>query len=322
MEGFFRVFTIELFNSGIRLATPIVLAGLGGALCNKSGVLNLALESKMLLGSFVGIVAAFYLGNSYLGLLAAMAAGGILGALFALLYHRYNVDLVILAIAFNLIILELTVYVMRIMFGNVGSWSDPSIVRIPDFEIPLIKSIPVIGGILSGHNIIVYFSWFVAIVLYLVMYKMKYGRHIRAVGENRQAAETVGINARLIQTLALILSGALAGLGGAFLSIGHLKLFTRNMSNGRGWVALAAALFGTNHPIGTFFAGLFFGFADAFAVRIQNVTALPPNIVQLLPHFATLMVLIFIALREKIRVTLSRNRFRSKLKSELVESSD
>jgi simple sugar transport system permease protein len=229
---------------------------------------------------------------------------------------------VILAIAFNLIILELTVYVMRIMFGNVGSWSDPSIVRIPDFEIPLIKSIPVIGGILSGHNIIVYFSWFVAIVLYLVMYKMKYGRHIRAVGENKQAAETVGINARLIQTLALILSGALAGLGGAFLSIGHLKLFTRNMSNGRGWVALAAALFGTNHPIGTFFAGLFFGFADAFAVRIQNVTALPPNIVQLLPHFATLMVLIFIALREKIRVTLSRNRFRAKLKSELVESGD
>ena len=104
MEGFFSVFTIELVNSGIRLATPIILAALGGALCNKSGVLNLALESKMLLGAFVGIVSAFYLGNSYLGLLVAMAAGGALGALFAFLYHRYEVDLVILAIAFNLII--------------------------------------------------------------------------------------------------------------------------------------------------------------------------------------------------------------------------
>lgn len=319
MDGFFSVFTVELFNSGIRLATPIVLAGLGGALCNKSGVLNLALESKMLLGAFVGIVAAYFLGNSYLGLLVAMAAGGILGALFAFLYHRYEVDLVILAIAFNLIILELTVYVMRVMFGNVGSWSDPSIIRIPDFEIPYIEKIPVLGGVLSGHNIIVYFSWFAALVLYIVLYKMKFGRHIRAVGENKQAAETVGINARLIQTIALVLSGALAALGGAFLSIGHLKLFTRNMSDGRGWAAIAAALFGANHPIGTFFASLFFGFADAFAVRIQNVTDLPPNIVQLLPHFATLFVLIFIALRDKLRVSLARSRFRAKLKAESIE---
>ena len=167
----------------------------------------------MLLGAFVGIVSAFYLGNSYLGLLVAMAAGGALGALFAFLYHRYEVDLVILAIAFNLIISELTVYVMRVMFGNVGSWSDPSIVRIPDIEIPLLKNIPVVGGILSGYNIIVYFSWIAAIVLYIVLYKMKFGRHIRAVGENKEAAETVGINARMIQTLALVLSGMLAALG-------------------------------------------------------------------------------------------------------------
>jgi simple sugar transport system permease protein len=316
MEGFFSVFTIELVNSGIRLATPIILAGLGGALCNKSGVLNLALESKMLLGAFVGIVSAFYLGNSYLGLLVAMAAGGALGALFAFLYHRYEVDLVILAIAFNLIISELTVYVMRVMFGNVGSWSDPSIVRIPDFEIPLLEKIPVIGGLLSGYNIIVYFSWIAAIVLYIVLYKMKFGRHIRAVGENKEAAITVGINARMIQTLALVLSGMLAALGGAFLSIGHLKLFTRNMSNGRGWIAIAAALFGANHPIGTFFAGFFFGITEAFAVRIQNVTDLPPNLIELLPHFATLLILVFIALRDKIKETLARGRFRSKLRAE------
>ena len=105
MEGFFSVFTIELFNSGIRLATPILLAALGGALCNKAGVLNLALESKMLLGAFLGIVAAYYLGNTYLGILVAVIAGGLLGWLFAFLYHRYQVDLVILSIALNLIIL-------------------------------------------------------------------------------------------------------------------------------------------------------------------------------------------------------------------------
>lgn len=316
MEGFFSVFTVELMNSGIRLATPLILASLGGALCNKAGVLNLALESKMLLGAFVGITAAYFLGNSYIGLLTAMLAGGLLGYLFAFLYHKYNVDLVILAIAFNLIIQELTVYIMRVTFGNVGTWSDPSISRIPNFEIPLIKDIPVIGRILSGYNIIVYFSWAVTIVLFVVLYKMKFGRHIRAVGENKEAAETVGINSRLIQTLALTISGALAALGGAFLSIGHLKLFTRNMSNGRGWTAIAAALFGANHPIGTAAASLFFGLTEAFSVRIQNVTDLPPNLVELLPNFATLFVLISIALREKMRESTARRRFRSQLRAE------
>lgn len=316
MEQFFSVFTVELLNSGIRLATPILLAALGGALCNQAGVLNLALESKMLLGAFIGILAAFYVGNSYVGLLVAMVAGGLLGLLFAFLYHKYKVDLVILAIAFNLIIVELTVFVMRALFGNVGSWSDPSIVRIPDIDIPVIKDIPILGPVLSGYNIIVYFSWLVAIVMFVVLYRMRAGRHLRAVGENKSAAETVGINAILIQTLALVASGALAGLGGAFLSIGHLKLFTRNMSNGRGWIAIAAAMFGVNHPLGVLLASLFFGFADAFSVRIQNVTDLPPNLVKLLPNLATLLVLVLIALRSKISINMAKRRFRAQLRAE------
>jgi len=316
MEGFWSVFTVELLNSGIRLATPIILAALGGALCNKAGVLNLALEGKMLLGAFIGIIAAYYFHNTQMGVLVAMLAGGILGLFFAFLYHRYEVDLVILAIALNLIILELTVFAMRVMFGNVGSWSDPSIQRLPDINIPILQDIPFFGKLLSGYNAIVYFSWIAAILLYIVLYKTKFGRHIRAVGENRQAAETVGINAVLIQTLALAISGALAALGGAFLSVGHLKLFTRNMSNGRGWTAIAAALFGVNHPIGTFLASLFFGFADAFTVRVQNVTDLPPNLIELLPNFATLLVLILISLREIITRTLARNRFRARLRAE------
>ena len=316
MQGFFSVFTVELLNSGIRLATPILLAALGGAICNKAGVLNLALEAKMLLGAFIGILAAYFFRNTYVGVLVAALAGGLLGLLFAFLYHKYEVDLVILAIAFNLIILELTVFVMRVLFGNVGSWSDPSIQRLPDYQIPLIKEIPILGKALSGYNFIVYFSWFMVIVIFLVLYKTKFGRHIRAVGENKEAAETVGINAQRIQTMALVISGMLAATGGAFLSIGHLKLFTRNMSNGRGWTAIAAALFGANHPVGTAFASLFFGFAEAFSVRIQNVTDLPPNLVELIPNFATLLVLIIIALRLKVFEGLARGRFRSRLHAE------
>jgi simple sugar transport system permease protein len=291
------------------------LAALGGALCNQAGVLNLALEGKMLLGAFVGILAAFYIGNSYAGLIVAMIAGGLLGLLFAFLYHKYRVDLVILAIAFNLIIVELTVFVMRAQFGNVGSWSDPSIERLPDIEIPLIKDIPFLGPLLSGYNIVVYFSWLVVIVMFIYLYRMKGGRHLRAVGESR-APQRRWASMPFFQTLALVICGALAALGGAFLSIGHLKLFTRNMSNGRGWIAVAAAMFGVNHPVGVFFASLFFGFADAFAVRIQNVTDLPPNLVKLLPNVATLLVLIIIGLRSKIALSMARRRFRAQLRAE------
>jgi simple sugar transport system permease protein len=207
---------------------------------------------------------------------------------------------------------------MRVMFGNVGTWSDPSIERLPDIAIPIIKDIPFIGRILSGYNIVVYLSWAFVIVLYVVLYKTKFGRHIRAVGENIESAETVGINAKLIQSLALFLSGAFAGLGGAFLSIGHLKLFTRNMSNGRGWTGLSAALFGGNHPITTFFASIFFGYTEAFAVRVQNVTDLSPQLVEVLPHLATLLILVLVAFRDKIRVSLARRKFRENLRKDVA----
>ncbi len=308
-----ELFTIALLGSGLRLATPILLAALGGAICQRAGILNLALEGKMLLGAFVGIIMAFVFGNTFLGILAAVLAGGALGLLFAFLYLRYNVNLIILALAINLLILELTVYFMRILFGNVGSWSDPSIQRLPDITLPWISEMRIVGDLFSGYNFIVYLSWIAAIVTYVTLFHTKFGRHIRAVGENKEAAETLGINVARVQISALVIAGMLCALGGAFLSVGHLTLFTRNMSNGRGWVAVTAAIFGFQHPIGVLFAGWFFGLAEAFAVRIQSVTDLPPNLIQLIPQFATLSALILVALREKLSVQLNRRRFRRQL---------
>ena len=314
MDNFSDIFTTAMLNSSIRLATPIILAALGGALCNRSGVLNLALEGKMLLGAFLGILGAYYFQSTYMGVLVAVLTGGILGAFFAFVYLKYKVDLIILAIAINLLILEGTVYAMRVLFGNVGTWSDPSIEKLPDIALPVIKDIPVLGEIFSNYNIVVYLSWILAVVFYVVMFHTKFGRHIRAVGQNKDAAEAVGINSRRVQLGALIISGALASLGGAFLSLGHLTLFTRNMSNGRGWVGVSAALFGFNHPIGVLFSGLFFGFADAFAIRLQNVTDLPPSLIQVLPYFATLLALIIVALQDKIKKALNRRQNTAKFK--------
>jgi simple sugar transport system permease protein len=318
MDVLFDLFTLDLVRSGVRLGTPIILAAIGGALCNRSGVLNLALEGKMLMGAFLGILAAYFLKSSYLGVLMAALSGGILGAVFAFLYLRYEVDLVILAIAINLFIAEMTVFFMRTFLGDVGTWSDPSIEQLPDLALPLIHNVPVLGRLFSGYNAIVYLSWLAAVVIYFILFYTKFGRHVRAVGENQAAAETVGINVPRVKVFALIISGALAATGGAFLSIGHLTLFTRDMSSGRGWIAITAALFGFSHPIGVFFAGMFFGFADALAIRLQTTTNIPPSLVQFLPQIFTLLAIILVAARSRAVETLARRAFRLRAQREIA----
>lgn len=304
------ILTVAVLRSGIRLATPIALAAIGGALCFRAGVLNFALEGMMLLGAFTAIVAAFWTGSTYLGVLAAVAAGAAIGAIFAFLYLRYRVDLIIMALAINLFIAEMTVYFLRTFFGAFGSWSDPSIRQLPDLTLPGLDRIPVVGTLLSGHNIIVYASWIAGIAAYVVLFKTRFGRHIRAVGENQSAAETVGISVSAVRLFVLVISGGLAALGGAFLSVGHLTLFTRDMSNGRGWLGVTAALFGLNHPIFVLFAGLFFGIADAVAVRLQTVTNIPPSLVQFLPNIAAIVALVLVGLSGRLRRGTLRIRTR------------
>jgi simple sugar transport system permease protein len=321
MDGFADALTLDLVRSGIRLATPILLAALAGAISNRAGVLNFALEGKMLLGAFLGILAAFWFQNTYLGVLTAMLAGAILGAIFAFVYLRYQVDLIILAIALNLFVGEMTVFFLRTIFGDVGSWSDPSIRQLPDFEIPVIKDIAVVGPLLSGYNAIVYFSWFATLALYVILFHTRFGRHVRAVGENQDAAESLGINVPRVKFFALMLGGALAAMGGAFLSVGHLTLFTRGMSNGRGFLGLTAALFGFNHPVGALLASLLFGGADALAVRLQNVTKIPPSLIQFLPNVLAILALILVAVRIRGLEALARRRFRLRAQQQLTRSS-
>jgi simple sugar transport system permease protein len=318
MEQWLSVFSPELVRSGIRLATPIILAALGGALCNKAGVLNLALEGKMLLGSFVGILAAYYFHNSYIGVLAAALSGALVGLIFAFLYLRYNVNLIILAIAVNLFIAEMTVFFMRTFLGDVGTWSDPSIKQLPDVPIPVIQNVPKLGELVSSYNWIVYSSWIATILIFVILFYTVFGRKIRAVGEAKAAAESVGISVARVQVFVLVIAGVLCGMSGAFLSIGHLTLFTRNMSNGRGWIAVTAALFGFNHPIGVFFTGMFFGFADAFAIRLQTTTDIPPSLVQFIPYVLTLIALILVGARAVFFEYLARRRFRQKAEREIA----
>lgn len=317
--GIFDIITLNVLASTIRLATPVILAALAAAICNKAGVLNLGIDGYITICAFSGIVGAYIFRNytalgianpvlaTYMGVLFAMVIGGLLGLLFAFLKVRYSVDLTVLSIAMNMLSTEITVYLMRTIFHQSGTWTDASIVQLPAVKLPLIEKIPVIGQLLSGYNAIVYFTWILAVVLAFIMHKTKYGRYITAVGENIEAAKSVGINVSKIRYFALIFSGVLSGLAGAFLSVGHLTLFTRDMSSGRGWLGNAAALFGFNNPGGSFLAGLFFGFADALALRLQNVTKIPSYIIQVMPYVLTLVILSFVsfkAVRKKKKMSI------------------
>jgi simple sugar transport system permease protein len=313
MENLFSFFTINLLNSAVRLATPIILAALGAALCNKAGVLNLAIDGKITVGAFVAIVTTYCIRNysafgaahpaasTFLGVLSAMFVGALLGLFFAWFYVSFRVNLVILAIAINILSLEVTVYLMRALFKQSGTWSHPSIVQLPSISLGPIAAVPVLGRLISGYNGIVYMSWICAVFFGILVYRTRFGRHLLAVGENKEAAVSVGISVKRVQYTALIISGLLSGLAGAFLSVGHLTLFTRDMSSGRGWIGNAAALFGFNTPGGSFLAGLFFGFADAVALRLQNVTKIPPYIVQIMPYVMTLTILAVVSRQARIK---------------------
>jgi simple sugar transport system permease protein len=321
MNLFGDIITLDLLRSGIRLATPILLAALAATLSNRAGVFNLALEGKMLLGAFLGILSAYWLGNTYLGVIVGALSGALLGALFTFLYLRYKVDLIILAIALNLFISEMTIFFLRTFFGNVASWADPSIQQLPDIRLPLIDTIPVLGRLLSGHNAIVYFSWIATAALYVILFHTPFGRHVRAVGENQAAAESLGINVARVKLFALMLGGGLAALGGAFLSVGHLTLFSRDMSNGRGFIGLTASLFGFSHPLGALITSLFFGFADALGVRLQTTTDIPPSLIQFMPHVLTILALVLVALRSRGQEALARRRFRLQARQQLAAGS-
>jgi len=302
----------NVIKSSIRLSTPFLLGSLAALIASRAGVLNLAIEGKMLLGAFIA-VAVLYKTNldPWVGVLAATISGGLLGTIFAVLYLRIRINLVILALALNLFVANATVFFMRVWYDSYGTLADPSIQGLPTIDLPIIQDIPVAGTILSGYNAIVYIGWLMVIVIWLILERTKFGRHIRAVGENKEAAETVGINVTRVQIFALTLSGMLAGIAGAFLSLGVLSQFLENMSAGRGWIALTVAIFALNRPLPAFFTSLFFGAAEAISLYIarQPEITIPPDLISLLPQVATLLALIAVALRIRGSEVMKRRAF-------------
>jgi len=267
------IFRLAILLSTIRLATPLLLAALGGLLSERSGVINIALEGLMLAGAFTGAAVTHYAGSPWIGLLGGIAAGIFIASVHAIACIRFDSDQVVTGTAVNILMLGIPTLLSGALFGTTGS--TPQIPRTN-----LIPNAPIIIAFA-----LVPLTWY-------VLYRTPFGLRLRAAGESPEAADTAGISVARIRYAGVLLSGALAAIGGAYLSIGQSSLFTRNMTSGRGYIALAAVIFGKWRPVQTMLACLLFGFAEAAAIQMQGVIPrVRVEYIQIIPYVLTMVVL-------------------------------
>lgn len=265
-------FTLALLFSTIRLATPLILAALGGMFSERAGVINIALEGLLLAGAFTAAAVTWFAGSPWIGLLAAMLAGGAAAAVHAVATIRFGADQVVSGTAINILFLGVPALMSGALFKSSGSTP----------QLPIGQLMPVFPIVIAF--VLVPLTWF-------ILARTRFGLRLRAVGENPEAAAAAGIDVRSMRFWAVVISGVLAGIGGAYLSIGQSSLFTRNMSAGRGFIALAALIFGKWRPVPTMLACLLFGFAEALAIQMQGVSNIPVQFIQIVPYVLTIVVL-------------------------------
>jgi len=273
----------------LRLATPIALAGLGGVITERSGVVNIALEGCMLVGAFFGILVADKTGSLPLALVAALAAGAALAALHALASITFRADQIVSGMALNILALGLTSYLDYELYGTTGTPADLPL--IPDLSLP-IAGIPLVGEALARQNVAVWVTVVLVVLLQLYLFRTVPGLRLRAVGEHPRAADTVGIDVRMTRYWAVLASGALAALGGVYLSLGVSGSFTDGMTNGKGFIGLAAMIFGRWTPVGALIAALLFGYGDALSVSLQGASIgdfrFPVQLLSTIPYLLTI----------------------------------
>lgn len=307
------IFTLTLFASTFRMATPILFATMGGIFSSQSGIFNVALEAFLNIGAFFAVVGSVRTGNPLGGLGLAMVACILASLAFALLHLELKANEIIVGLAMNIFAIGMTNFLLVEMLDATGVYQSDEIVGFTEVQIPLIKDIPVLGELFSGHFPLVYVAFLSVFIVYLVLYRTPFGFHLRAVGEKPEAAESIGINPKKMKYWGLLAGGFLCAFGGTFLSLSYLNLFAEGMTAGRGWLALAAINFGIGRPVPSMIACLIFGFADALAVRLQQF-GLPSQVVLMLPYISTILVLFFSAVaseRRKKAVTASQSKRQS-----------
>jgi simple sugar transport system permease protein len=286
-----RVDVVDMLARMVRLATPITLGALAGILCERSGIVNIAIEGLMLTGACVGYIAALLTGSPWLGIVAAVAAGGVTVMLHALLSIRFKVDQIISGTVINILAVGVTGFLRNnviLSLQNQG-FTGSALKTIP---IPLLSSIPVVGPILFNHQPIAYMMLILVPLLSLLLFRTPWGLRTRSIGEHPRAADTMGIDVIRMRYMNVFFSGLIAGLAGAWFSLEATFNFDDLMTNGRGFIALAAMIFGKWTPFGALSGALIFSSADALQIKIQGFNFdLPAQFIQMLPYIITIVVL-------------------------------
>ena len=279
----------NFYFAALRSTTPVLLATLGAIISSRAGCSNIALEGIMLSAAFTGVVVSAFVQNAWVGLLAALLMGFLMSNILAYFALKLKSNIIISGIALNMLASGGTIFALYCITGEKGASTKLHSLKLPFVSLPGIKDIPVVGQILSGQHILTYCSLILVVVIWVMFQYTTLGMHIRAVGESPEAAEALGIPVTRIKYVAIVLSGILTAMGGAFLSMGYVGLFSSGMTSGRGYIALATeAIAGGNAFIG-FLASLLFGFCDSLSNYLQD-SNLPLQFVQLMPYLIVVVV--------------------------------
>jgi simple sugar transport system permease protein len=269
-------------------ALPLIFGSMGGVLCERTGVVNVAIEGQLLTGAFTGAFVSSITGSFWAGLIAASLGGVLISALLAIFAIRYVVDQVVIGIVLNTFAAGITAFLYeQVMRQNTAHYNSPK--KLPEWDIPLLSKIPIIGPALFQGTILTYLAMVFVAVITIALYRTRWGLRTRAVGEHPKAADTLGVRVLGLRYTNVLLAGAVAGLGGSYFSMMSATSFTKNMTNGAGFIALAAMIFGRWQPIGALLASLFFGFAGALANTLGSIgTPIPSELLGTLPYIATI----------------------------------
>ncbi|MGI8410347.1 MAG: ABC transporter permease [Pyrinomonadaceae bacterium] len=279
-----EVFTFALIFAAIRSATPLIFAALGGLFSERSGVINIALEGLMLAGAFTAAVITYQTGNPYVGLLSGIVAGGLLALLYAVACIKFEADQVVAGMAINFLMIGLPALISGAIYDSAGST-------------PQIDNVNQLPNFLNSISLASILAFVLVPICWYVLYKTPFGLRLRANGEHPAAADAAGVNVVKLRYIAVVISGLLAAAGGAYLSIGQSSLFTKGMTAGRGFIALAALILAKWKPVPVLLACLFFGFMEALTIQIQGVIKLPSGedipvqFIQIIPYVLTIIVL-------------------------------
>ncbi|MCC8067422.1 MAG: ABC transporter permease [Clostridiales bacterium] len=292
-----QIFSAGTFEQTIRSATPVALAALGGLMTEHAGIMNIGMDGMILMGALTAVLGSYFLGSAFGGIMTAVLFGILVGLFFALFVVKLKSDEFIIGCALNIFASGFTAYVSRAVFGLSGT-SGYTIPCLSAIEIPLIRRIPFIGEIISGNTILVYATWLLVFIMWVVVYQTPYGFWTRAAGEKPETLRTAGISPDRMKWLASILCGMFCGLAGAYLSLGYLNgTFVEGMSASRGYIAFACVIFASANPGKAYLAALMFGFFDAIGLRLQNYIS--SDLTSAIPYAITIIMMVYVVVRKE-----------------------